>query len=177
MSNGGGVFGGTPCDKLFSFLIPKIREHLVSCALFQWKQKTRKAQWGLAKLSFVLSGWKTKWADCGKGGGVGQGPCKGNKLVEGRPEWILGEKKRQRAKYMLMGRPWSPLHAALLHVCLLSLAVSSKGPQDPRDTAQPVLSWPKNAKGASGTTTFHSSSEPPAQSLSCPYSTSCSHQE
>lgn len=40
----------------------------MSCSLFQWKQKTRKAQWGLAKLSFVLMDWEAEWEDYGKGG-------------------------------------------------------------------------------------------------------------
>ena len=83
---------GTPRDKLFSFLIPKIREHLVSSSLFQWKQKTRKAQWGLAKLSFVLLGWEDEWEDHARG--WGKAPIRATNLSKGIQDGTLAKKKK-----------------------------------------------------------------------------------
>lgn len=65
----------------------------MSSSLFQWKQKTRKAQWGLAKLSFVLLGWEDEWEDHARG--WGQGPHKGNKSVEGEPGQNSSQKKKK----------------------------------------------------------------------------------
>lgn len=59
--------GYSMCDKLFSFLIPKIREHLVSSSLFQWKQKTRKPS-GVSQTFLLVSlGLEDEWKDHARG--------------------------------------------------------------------------------------------------------------
>lgn len=69
----------------------------------------------------------------GLGKGVGQGLLKGNKSAEGGAgQDCSHKKKRQRAKYVLVGRTRSLLCAALLHVSLLSQAVTSTWPVRPQ---------------------------------------------
>lgn len=117
--------------------------------------------------NFPLSSWDGKLSGRTLARGLGQGPHKGKQGDEDRAL----EVKRQRAKYMLVWRPCSLIQAATLHVSLLSLAVPSKAPLAPTDTAQILSPGPPSATGIFRTTALHAFLGPLAQSLSCFHNT------
>lgn len=83
MSDGGSVWGALHVINYFPFSF-----HRSESTCFQGKQKTRKAQWGLVKLSFVLLGWRLNGRTTARG--VGQDLHKGDKSIGGGQGRTLG---------------------------------------------------------------------------------------